>query len=823
MAQTPFDEDRASDGTPQAEESGGARQVSHDPASDETLPSAEAPRADTVSMAPTPGGDRVSADEPPVPKVIGRYRVLRKIGQGGMGTVYEAEQFSPKRTVALKVIRPGLTNRSLLRRFEQETQVLGRLQHVGIAQIYEAGTADAGYGPQPYFAMELVRGGSLRDHISRHNLGTRARLELMAKICDAVHYAHQRGVIHRDLKPGNILVDSTGQPKILDFGVARATDADVQATTMQTDVGQLIGTLAYMSPEQVAANPFDLDIRSDVYALGVITYEMLAGGLPYDLANKMIPEAARIIREDDPTRLSVVNRVFRGDVETIVAKTLEKDKGRRYGSAAELGDDIRRYLGDEPIVARPPSTVYQLQKFAKRNKPIVVGVCGIFVALVAGIIVSTIMYKNAEAARRSAVAARDDAQRERDRALAAERRAEDNFSLARNAVDRYLNGVAESPELKAHGLESLRRKLLSTAREFYEQFIKQRANDKELHGELITAYQNLANISRQVGESDAAEEALRKALTLTREKGAKDENIGDQQVRLSNLQYTLGLTLADTGRFKEAEAAYTRALEIENAIGQHDPDDQDHLIRQANTLNSLGILYANHLIDAKRSEQVYRRAIGLLETLVERFPSADGYANTLVLAYSNLATLFATTDRPADAEPFLEKAIDRAQVLAKNFPGVPDYVNALAASYGNLAGVQVLLGQLDRAQGTYEQSLKLREELAQDHPAVVEYRLLLGSTYTNLGELNCRADRAEKALPWFAKAVELLNGVLEQEPRQPVARYYLSYTYGWRARSLEKLKRMQEAVKDWDRAIEYDDRNNAELRTSRDKAASRTK
>jgi len=815
MAQTPFDEDRASEGNPQAGETSGAPHVPHDRASDETLPSQDAARADTVSMAPTSFAEGAHP-EAPVPKTIGRYRILRKIGQGGMGAVYEAEQFNPKRTVALKVIRPGLTNRSLLRRFDLETQMLGRLQHVGIAQIYEAGTADAGYGPQPYFAMELVRGGSLRDHIVRNHLGTRARLELMAKICDAVHYAHQRGVIHRDLKPGNILVDATGQPKILDFGVARATDSDVQATTMQTDVGQLIGTLAYMSPEQVAANPYDLDIRSDVYALGVITYEMLAGGLPYDLKNKMIPEAARIIREDDPTRLSVVNRVFRGDVETIVAKSLEKEKVRRYGSAAELADDIRRYLADEPIVARPPTTIYQLQKFAKRNKPIVFGVFGVFAALVAGIIVSTIMYKNA-------VVARDDAQRERDRALAAEQRAEDNFSLARHAVDRYLNGVAESPELKAHGLESLRRKLLSTAREFYEQFIKQRANDKELRGEMITAYQNLADISRQVGDNKAAEDALRKALTLTREEGAQKKGDGDQKVRLSNLQFTLGMTLADTGRFKEAETAYKRALEIEDAIGQHDPDNQDHLSRQASTLNSLGILYANHLVDAKRSEMVYQRAIGVLETLVERFPSADGYANTLVLAYNNLASLYGTTDRPADAEPYLEKAVDRAKVLAKNFPDVPDYFNALAASYGNLAGVQILLGQLDRAQGTYEQSLKLREALAQKHPAVVEYRLLLGSTYTNLGELNCRADRAEKALPWFAKAIEFLKGVLELEPRQPVARYYLSYTYGWRARSLEKLNRFKEAVEDWDRAIKYDDRNDAELHTSRDKAAARTK
>src|SRR5205823_2028764 len=188
------------------------------------------------------------------------------------------------------------------------------------------------------------------------------RSEILEKVAEAVHHAHQRGLIHRDLKPGNILVDQTGQPKILDFGVARFTDSDAQAT-MQTDVGQLVGTLAYMSPEQVLADPLELDTRSDVYALGVILYELLAGRLPYTIS-KRLHEAIQAIREEDPARLSSVNRTYRGDIETIVAKALEKDKSRRYASAAEFGADIRRYLRDEPIVARPPSTTYQVRKFA---------------------------------------------------------------------------------------------------------------------------------------------------------------------------------------------------------------------------------------------------------------------------------------------------------------------------------------------------------------------------------------------------------------------------------------------------------------------------
>jgi transcriptional regulator with AAA-type ATPase domain len=319
--------------------------------------------------------------------VIGRYRILRLVGEGGMGAVYEAEQDHLRRTVALKIIKPGLASPELLRRFEQESQALGRLQHPGIARIYDAGTADTGFGPQPYFAMELIRGCTLGDYVRERNLNVPEKLELVAKVADAVHHAHQRGLIHRDLKPANILVDDTGQPKVLDFGVARVTDRGAPST-VQTDVGQIVGTLAYISPEQVLGDPLEIDTRSDVYALGVMLYELLAGRQPYNIGT-MLHEAIQVIREEDPVRLSVVDRSYRGDIEIIAAKALEKDKGRRYASAAELASDIRRYLKDEPIVARPPSTSYQLQKFARRHKAMVLGIAAVFAVLIAGVVVST--------------------------------------------------------------------------------------------------------------------------------------------------------------------------------------------------------------------------------------------------------------------------------------------------------------------------------------------------------------------------------------------------------------------------------------------------
>jgi serine/threonine protein kinase/WD40 repeat protein len=368
------------------------------------------------------------------PPSIGRYKILRLIGEGGMGAVYEAEQEYPRRMVALKILKPGVTNSRTLRRFEQEAQALGRLQHPGIAQIYEAGTADTGFGPQPYFAMELIRGQSPRDYVKQHGLGIRERLELVAKMAEAVHHAHQRGLIHRDLKPNNILVDETGQPKVLDFGVARAIGTDVEVT-QQTDEGQLVGTLAYMSPEQVLADPQEIDTRTDVYALGIILYELLAGRLPYNTKGKL-HETLTAIREEDPPPLGTLDRSYRGDIETIAAKALEKDKARRYTSAAELAADIRRYLADEPIAARPPTASYQLKKFARRNRALVLGGAAVFTALVAGVVVSSWLLVRALRSEQEARTSEATVTHERNIALAAGQRAKDSESDAIKERDR---------------------------------------------------------------------------------------------------------------------------------------------------------------------------------------------------------------------------------------------------------------------------------------------------------------------------------------------------------------------------------------------------
>lgn len=347
-------------------------------------------RAGLFLETPVLAPDRPTDSEPgpqgteSTPLRIAGYNLLEELGRGGMGVVYLAEQNRPRRKVAVKLIALDFVARTSRLRFEQEAEILGRLQHPGIAQVFEAGTAALNGREQPFIAMELVIGPKITDHVKV--LSTSARVELMVRVCLAVEYAHTRGIVHRDLKPGNILVDSLGQPKILDFGIARAINRDAQISSMRTDVGQMIGTLAYMSPEQASGDPRLVDARSDVYALGMLLYEVLAGHPPYDLTNIPIPEAARRIADQDVPSLSRSDPRFRGDLETIVERALEKDPARRYASAANLAADLRHYLSDEPIVARPASTLYQLRKFTKRNKALVFGVVATMLTLAGGII-----------------------------------------------------------------------------------------------------------------------------------------------------------------------------------------------------------------------------------------------------------------------------------------------------------------------------------------------------------------------------------------------------------------------------------------------------
>lgn len=385
-------------------------------------------RSRSSGAATSPMDDR---PDPLISRRIGEFTISRVIAVGGMGTVYEPEQDRPRRLVALKMMRGYVSSRSALRRFQFEAEILGKLRHPNIAQVYAAGmfgeadregihdpAAEGIHGPAgqegegrneiratgevenhgpdvapalPYFAMEYIPDArTITQFADEHGLDTRVRLRLFAKVCDAVHHGHQKGVIHRDLKPGNILVGPDGEPKVIDFGVARATDSDIALTTMHTDAGAIIGTLQYMSPEQCDADPREIDTRSDVYALGVVLYELLTGELPYDASASTIVQAACIIRERAPVPLSRINRRLRGDVETIVLKALDKNREKRYPSAADMGQDIRRHLDGLPIEARPPT---RWQRFARQiaRHPIAASTAAALLIAVVIIVTATVV------------------------------------------------------------------------------------------------------------------------------------------------------------------------------------------------------------------------------------------------------------------------------------------------------------------------------------------------------------------------------------------------------------------------------------------------
>jgi len=632
---------------------------------------------------------------------IGAYRILGLLGEGGMGIVYRAEQQNPQRIVALKVIRLGVASTEHLRRFEQEAELLGRLQHPGIAHIYEAGTAKSGAGSQPYFAMEFIQGPSVLQYANTRDLNTRARLELMARICDAVNHAHQRGIIHRDLKPSNILVDESGQPKILDFGVARVTDSDTQATR-QTDMGQLIGTLAYMSPEQVLADPLALDIRSDVYALGVLLYELLAGKAPYHTERKALHEVVQVIREEDPTPLSSINRRYRGDVETIVAKALEKDRTRRYASAAELGADIRRYLADDPIVARPPSTGYQLQKFARRHKALVAGTAAVFLVLVAGIIASS---REAVVARR----AEQTAAKEAASAKAVNDFLQNDLLAQASAKNQSGPSAKPNPDIK------VRTALDRAAVRIEGKFDGQPEVEAAIRDTIGKTYAELA----QYAES---QKQLQRALDLERRVW------GPENPKTLNTLNHLGRTVWHQGKYQEAETLLGGALEIERRV--LGPEHPDTLY----CMNNLGNVFRSQDKNAQ-AEPLYSQTLELRRRVL-----GPEHPDTLT-SMNNLANVYWSQGNYPQAEALYSQTLEiQRRVLG------PEHPDTLL-SMGNLADTYAKQAKYAQAEALFGQTLEIsRRVLGPEHTNTLGFLSDFASMYQRQGKYALAETHAAQVL-----------------------------------------------------------------------------
>jgi tetratricopeptide (TPR) repeat protein/serine/threonine-protein kinase RIO1 len=717
--------------------------------------------------ASSPGsrsGSAVAMMPPSMPKKIGHYRLRQVIGSGGMAVVYLAVQEHPRRTVALKLMKSGVASRSALRRFEYESQILARLRHPNIAQVYEAGTHDDGTGGVPYFAMEYIAGArTIIDYAKAKQLGTRQRLDLFARVCDAVHHGHQKGIIHRDLKPANILVDSSGDVKIIDFGVARATDSDMAVTTLQTDIGQLVGTVQYMSPEQCAADPADLDTRSDVYALGVVLFELLCGQPPYDVTRVAIHEAARVIREQSPVRPSTINRTLRGDLETITLKAMEKERDRRYQSAGELAKDIQRYLNDEAIEARPPSVIYQLRILARRHRGAFGAVVTVFAILLLATVLSLLFAIQADTARRKAVLAErqailatEAARRERDSATdEAEKRRlaeEEALQLAREAeaaraAEAEQRGRAEREVAIAGEINTFLTDMLGAANPWTEQPVAEVARDvrvadvldaasAELEGRfndepLVEASIRitLGETYRSLGDLASAQPHLERAVEI------RHASLSEEHPDTLAAMSSLAELYQDQGRLEEAEPLFARTLEIRRrTLGEEHADTLE-------SMNNLAELYWNQGWYDKveplfvKTLEIRRRTLGI------------DHRDTLG-SMNNLAMLYDVQGRDAESEALFRETLERKKrALGAEDPDTLATMNNLALFYNSR-------GRREEAEPLYLDTLRIiRRVLGEKHPHTI-------SAMNNLALLYRGEGRYEEAEPLYLEALQRSREVL---------------------------------------------------------------
>jgi tetratricopeptide (TPR) repeat protein len=826
----------------------------------------------------------VRAEEPAVREgpgtVVGRYKLLEQIGEGGFGIVFMAEQQRPvRRKVAVKVLKPGMDSRQVIARFEAERQALALMDHLNIARILDTGETAAG---RPYFVMELVKGVHITDYCDQNHLSVRERLGLFVSVCQGVQHAHQKGIIHRDLKPSNVLVtlhDGVPVVKVIDFGIAKALGQQLTDKTLFTQFAQLIGTPLYMSPEQAEMCGLDIDTRTDIYSLGVLLYELLTGTTPFTkeaFGTAAYDEMRRIIREEEPARPSTristlgqaaatvsanrqsdpkrLSQLVRGDLDWIVMKALEKDRNRRYETASAFAADVQRFLNEEPIHACPPSAAYRLRKFVRRNKGPVLAACLIVLALVLGILGTTLALMEARSQRAAAEA-------NADRAGKAQERAEQGFAKAKEAVEHYLQAVTNDADLThqrdSHGL---RKKLLDAAVPFYQWFTEQKPGDAASEAERGWAYFRLAFVRSEMGEKEAAVRDYECAQTIFlklmedcptvpqyREDLAKADNnlgnllkvlgqgpAGDQAHRraleireklvadfptvpayrraLAVTLYNRGNSLYDLGQRPAAEQAYRRALDIQEKLVADFPTMPEYRLEMASGYNNLGTLLKD-LGQRPAAEEAYRRALEIREKLVADFPTVPEYRQALARGLRSQGALLSEVGLRPAAEQALRRAADIQKQLAADFPTMPECRQELAWHYEDLGRLLHDMGQRPAAEQAYRRALEIREKLVADFPMVPAYRQELALIHSNLGFLLQGFGQRPAAEQAYRQALEIQEKLVADFPTAPLYREELALSHNNLGFLLQESGRRPAAEQAYRRALEIGEKLAADFPT----------
>jgi eukaryotic-like serine/threonine-protein kinase len=734
----------------------------------------------------------------PAPDVLiaGRYTLQEKIGEGGMGEVWVAKQSEPvKRKVALKLIKPGMDSRAVLQRFEQERQALAMMDHPNIAKVLDAGLTPDG---RPFFVMELVNGLPLNKFCDEVRLATRDRLQLFVTICQAVQHAHQKGIVHRDLKPANILItiiDGKPVPKVIDFGVAKATAGKLTDESMSTQFGAIVGTLEYMSPEQAGFSGEDIDTRADIYSLGVILYEMLTGLRPIDarrLKKAALTEMIRVIREEEPskpsTRLSTdaslpsmaslrqteprkLMALLRGELDWVVMKCLEKHRERRYETANALARDIQRYLADETVEARPPSAGYRLGKFLHRNKGPVLAASLILLAVLGGLTAVVAVEARANASLKAANEALSEANARATKANTELVQANADlktskaavlarYDLAVDAIQTFHTGVSEDFLLKEDQFKELHNRLLTSASDFYGKLGALLGKETDFASRRALAQSNfeLAELTWKVGRLEDALAAHRSVLAVREALAAVPGAEGGVKADVGGSLTAIAYMLNYTAKTDEALATYRRSESVLAALEASEPAARamlaDCRTRMARLLSFVG--KTGEALEACRLARVAR------ESLAAAPGASDDVLRGLANTFNELGILFWLANKPAQAVPEYRKAIAIQQKLAKGNPSVAVYRQLLANSHAHLGMALARIGEQVDAEAETRLAMAIDQKLADEYPSVAAFRRNLARCKVELSDILLRTGRQAEAEAELRTMVAIIQKVVDE-------------------------------------------------------------